>query len=250
MSGFCRERDLHALLRRPLAHHRDAALERVLQRERRDLELDLPRFDLGEVEHVVDEREQVVPRGEDVVEVLRLLLVHVADHSLAQHLREADDRVQRRPQLVRHVGEEVRLVLAGRLELPVEAPELVVHLVHVRRQRTELVAVRDVHVPREVARGDCSQPGVDALDRPDHRPREDEPQQQREDDRSRRHSDEQIARVFVRARVLGDDGVRPRRHGVRELRRVLVEVDGEQLGPRAEGRHSFRSRAAGLDDLS
>ena len=87
------------------------------------------------------------------------------------------------------------------------------------------------------------------LDRPDHRPREDEPQQQCEGDRSRRHSYELIARVFVGARVLGDDGVRPRRHGVRELRRVLVEVDAEQLGPRAKGRHSFRRPAAGLDDL-
>ena len=70
----------------------------------------------------------------------------LAHHPLAQHLREADDRVQRRPQLVRHVGEEVRLVLARRLELPVEAPELIAHPVHVRRERTELVAVRGVDV--------------------------------------------------------------------------------------------------------
>ena len=130
------QRDEDTVLHRALAHHRDAALEGFLQRERRELELDLPRFDLGEVEHVVDEREQVVSGGQDVVEVLRLLFVDIADHPLAQHLREADDRVQRRPQLVRHVGEEVRLVLAGRLELPVEAPELIAHPVHVRGQRT------------------------------------------------------------------------------------------------------------------
>ena len=92
---------------RPLAHHHDAALERLAQRERRDLELDLPRLDLREVEDVVDEREQVVARREDVVEVLLLLLVDLAEHLLAQHLREAEDRVQRRPQLVRHVGEEL-----------------------------------------------------------------------------------------------------------------------------------------------
>ncbi len=46
-----------------------------VQRERRDLELDLPGLDLGQVEDVVDQREQVVGRGEDVVEVLLLLLV-------------------------------------------------------------------------------------------------------------------------------------------------------------------------------
>ena len=119
-----RQRDLDAVLRRPLAHHHDAALERLPQRERRDLELDLPGLDLGEVEDVVDQRQQVVGRGQDVVEVLRLLLVDVAEQPLAQHLREADDRVQRRPQLVRHVGEELRLVPARRLELTALLVEL------------------------------------------------------------------------------------------------------------------------------
>ena len=79
--------------------------------------------------------------GEDVVEVLLLLRVELAEHPLAQHLREADDRVQRRAQLVRHVRQELGLVLARGLELPVEALELVVHPVHVGRQRAELVAV-------------------------------------------------------------------------------------------------------------
>ena len=59
----------------------------------------------------------------------------VAEQLLAQQLREADDRVQRRPQLVRHVREELALVPARRLELAVEAPQLVVHPVHVRGER-------------------------------------------------------------------------------------------------------------------
>jgi hypothetical protein len=46
-----------------------------------------------------------------------LLLVELAEHALGQHLGEADDGVQRRPQLVRHVGEKLRFVTAGRLEL-------------------------------------------------------------------------------------------------------------------------------------
>ena len=74
-SGVRGERDLDAVLRRLLAHHDDAALERLAERERRDLELDLPGLDLGQVEDVVDQREQMVSRGEDVVEVLLLLLV-------------------------------------------------------------------------------------------------------------------------------------------------------------------------------
>ena len=78
-AGVRRERDLDAVLARPLAHHHDAALERLPQRERRDLELDLPGLDLGQVEDVVDQREQVVAGGEDVVEVLLLLLVDLAE---------------------------------------------------------------------------------------------------------------------------------------------------------------------------
>ena len=56
----------------------------------------------------------------------------VAEHLLAQHLREADDGVQRRAQLVRHVREELALVPARRLELAVQSPQLVVHPVDVR----------------------------------------------------------------------------------------------------------------------
>ena len=56
--------------------------------------------------------------GQDVLQVLGLLLVHLAEHPLGQHLGEAEDRVQRGPELMRHVREELRLVAAGRLELP------------------------------------------------------------------------------------------------------------------------------------
>ena len=70
---------------------------------------------------------------EDVLEVLRLLLVDLADHLLAQHLGEAEDRVQRRAELVRHVREEVRLVLAGRLQLAA---------LHVERGQRERELVR------------------------------------------------------------------------------------------------------------
>jgi hypothetical protein len=59
-----------------------------------------------EYEGIVDGRPQLV-----------LLLVQVSEHPFAQDLREPDDRVQRRPQLVGHVGEELGLVLAGDFEL-------------------------------------------------------------------------------------------------------------------------------------
>ncbi len=56
-------------------------------------------------------------RGVDIVDVLALLLVQLAEHLLAQDLGEADDGVQRRAQLVGHVGEELGLVLIGLREL-------------------------------------------------------------------------------------------------------------------------------------
>jgi len=56
-------------------------------------------------------------RGIDVLQVFLLLLVQLAEHAVRQDLGEADDGVERRPQLMRHVGEELGLVLAGDLDL-------------------------------------------------------------------------------------------------------------------------------------
>ena len=53
----------------------------------------------------------------DVVQILCLLLIEVPEHPLGQDLGEADDRVEGRPQLVGHVGEELRFVLAGDFKL-------------------------------------------------------------------------------------------------------------------------------------
>ena len=67
--------------------------------------------------------EQQVPAGRmDVLQVVVLLFVELAEDPLEQHFGKADDRVQRRAQLVRHVGEELRLVLVGDLELRGSCP--------------------------------------------------------------------------------------------------------------------------------
>ena len=55
--------------------------------------------------------------GVDVAEVLRLLVVHLAEHPFEQHFGKADHRVERRAELMGHVGEELGLVLARHLEL-------------------------------------------------------------------------------------------------------------------------------------
>src|SRR5438552_17291806 len=56
-------------------------------------------------------------RLEHVAYVLRLLFVDLPEHPLPQDLGEPDDGVERRAQLMRHVGEKLALVPARRLEL-------------------------------------------------------------------------------------------------------------------------------------
>src|SRR5260221_9522704 len=100
-----------------LADQRAAVLHRRRHVEVVDVERHLARFDLRQVEDVVDEGEQVLPRAVDVAHVLELLRVQVAEHALLQHLGKADDRIERRAQLVGHVGEELALVPVGAFEL-------------------------------------------------------------------------------------------------------------------------------------
>src|SRR4029450_12266924 len=54
---------------------------------------------------------------QDVTEVLILLVVQLTEEAFQQYLGESDHRVQRGPQLVRHAGQEIGLVLAHHLEL-------------------------------------------------------------------------------------------------------------------------------------
>jgi hypothetical protein len=80
------------------------------------MKLHPPRLDLGEVENVVDQSEQVPGGAEHAVERLDVLLQCL--RILPQHLGDADDGVQRRTQFVAHIGQELRLVLARLGELP------------------------------------------------------------------------------------------------------------------------------------
>jgi hypothetical protein len=55
-----------------------------------------------------------------------LLLVELPEHAVGQDLREPDDGVERRPQLVRHIRQELRLVLAGDFDLAALLGDLLV----------------------------------------------------------------------------------------------------------------------------
>src|SRR5262249_57213168 len=66
---------------------------------------------------IFDQGQEVLPRSVNVLRILLLLLVQLAEHFLRQDLGEADDGVQRRPQLVGHVRQELGLMLTGDFEL-------------------------------------------------------------------------------------------------------------------------------------
>src|SRR5712692_9505213 len=148
--GVDRHRDSDRVLRRALADHRDAAVDERLDGDRTRLELHLPCLDLRKIKDIVDEPQQVLAGREDIARVLHLLLVQRSEHLLEQDLGEADDRVQRRTQLVAHVREEDRLVAVRRVKLRVQLPELVIHRIEVRSKAAQLVPVRDVDMSTEV----------------------------------------------------------------------------------------------------
>ena len=75
-------------------------------------------FDARQVEDVVDQRQQVPAVALDHVEVAVLLLGDGALQPAVQHARQRDHRVERRAQLVAHVGEEGALEPVGLVQLP------------------------------------------------------------------------------------------------------------------------------------
>src|SRR3989454_10758175 len=79
-------RDGDPVVRRAALHERQRVVDRRREVEPRQLELHLARLDLREVEDVVDERQEVTPRRVNVLEVLVLLLVELAEHPLDQDL--------------------------------------------------------------------------------------------------------------------------------------------------------------------
>src|SRR5579862_1775128 len=83
----------------------------------RGIDRDGARFDLRQVEDVADEVEQVGPCAVNGAGELDLLPGQIAFRVVGKLLAENQDRVERRAQLMRHVGEELRLVLGCQRKL-------------------------------------------------------------------------------------------------------------------------------------
>ena len=105
------------------------------------VDAELARLDLRNVEDAVDQRQEMLGRLLDVTRILLNLLGRT--HRLGmQHVGEADDGVERRAQLMAHVGDEFRLGLGG---------ELGVDLGGAERNGLLLLRDRDTQVLRKLA---------------------------------------------------------------------------------------------------
>src|SRR5262245_2488626 len=94
------------------AHGLDHALNRILGH----VEGELTRLDFGDVEHGVDEAQQVLAVGADAGERVQGFLRQRTVESLLDQLSIAQDGGERSSELVAHVGDELRLVLTRDLE--------------------------------------------------------------------------------------------------------------------------------------
>ncbi len=75
------------------------------------------RLDLGQIEDAVEQAEQVAARAEDDARVLDLRIGHVVLGIVGELFGEDQQAVERRAQFVRHVRDELRLVLRRDREL-------------------------------------------------------------------------------------------------------------------------------------
>ena len=107
------DEEIDALGFRHVAEGALAVVLQVVEAQLAHVDDDGAGFDLRQVEDVVDERQQVVAGRMDRLRKLHLLARKIALLVLAELVGQDQEAVQRRPQLVRHVREELGLV-AGR----------------------------------------------------------------------------------------------------------------------------------------
>src|SRR5262249_7850680 len=82
-----------------------------LNRVIRELQYELAGLDLGQIEHIIDESKQMLAVGLKVFEYAQHLLGWLAVSAVRHQFGIAQDGVERRAQLVAHIGKERGLVL-------------------------------------------------------------------------------------------------------------------------------------------
>ena len=136
-----------------LTHEGEPLVEDGAEHHLAEGEVHPPRLDLGQVEHVVDEGEQVAARLDDVDHVARLPIVEVTGQAPVEDLGEADDGVQRSAQLVRHPSQELALV-PGHLGQLHRHPIRLGAGVALREPQRPRLLEHETHDPAEHARHD------------------------------------------------------------------------------------------------
>ena len=96
---------------------------------------------------------------------------------------------------------------AHRFQLLIQAPQLVVHPVDVRRESPQLISIGHVDMGCEIARRDGLHPSFDPPDRVDHRPGQQQAEHQSQHDASHGRPDKEPLRGVERTAVLGDQRV-------------------------------------------
>ncbi len=112
-SGLEAALEIEAFLRREGIEQPLQVDQQPFERNGLDMHVHAARFDLRKVQDVVDQREQVVSGRLNRFGVFDLLRRQVALGIVRQQFGENQRGVERRAQLVRHVGQEVGLVSAG-----------------------------------------------------------------------------------------------------------------------------------------
>ena len=103
---------LQALAAGPIGHHVRHTLQALRGQELDGIELHLAGFDLGEVQDVVDQLQQLAAGIKDAPQVV---LLARRQRVSAHQVRKTQHRVHRRADLVAHVGQEGALGLVGRV---------------------------------------------------------------------------------------------------------------------------------------
>ena len=147
------QRQLQPFIVRGMRQQGDHLIKRGAQQERNALQDQLPGFQLGKVEHVVDDRQQIIGRAFDGGQVVALRGVEIG---FQRQAGKADHPIERGAQFVGHIGQEFRLnarrllgalfrqvqfdvlnlhLLKGFPQIGGGLVDVVLHLLMVRRQR-------------------------------------------------------------------------------------------------------------------
>ncbi len=102
------EDEIHDVRDQEWPQHTAQGAEEIHHLELGSLDSDFARLNLGQIQQVIDEFQQVLSALADIVDLLGLLAVELPVGVLEQQVRQGEDRIHRRSEFMAHVGEEAR----------------------------------------------------------------------------------------------------------------------------------------------